>query len=235
MGSGFAGLGLGFGEVTLKHDDNYKFMGRVVMEIENFNDQGKSDGKILYTILYNNSNMNSAIEFKDADQQKNDGTVLFVFDQVNKCLFMLSESDGSKSGMIMAITDEPATAATDVKAEDIEFDDTYMGIYKKTGKSKTIAGYKCDEYLAADPEGETETSMWMTRDTKLNVNRKGLATAGLPAWYSSSALYGGYMMEMESREKGRVTSKMVTKEINDNVNTDISIKEYELVQMNAKM
>ena len=77
--------------------------------------------------------------------------------------------------------------------------------------------------------------MWITRDTKLHVNQKGMATAGMPAWYSGSALYGGYVMEMEAREKGRVTSTMVTKEINDKVNTDISVKGYELVQLNAKM
>ncbi|MFO7575707.1 MAG: hypothetical protein R6W67_11190, partial [Bacteroidales bacterium] len=77
--------------------------------------------------------------------------------------------------------------------------------------------------------------MWITRDTKLHINQKGMATAGIPSWYSGSALYGGYVMEMEAREKGRVTSTMVTKEINDKVNSDISVKGYELIQLNAKM
>ena len=134
MGSGgsvnLSALGMGFGEVTLKHDENYNFSGRIAMEIETFNDEGASDGKVLYTILYNSSNLNSAIEFKDADPQNEEGTALFLFDYGNKCFFMLSESDGSKSGMIMAIPDEPPMEATDVKAEDIEFDETYMGVYK---------------------------------------------------------------------------------------------------------
>lgn len=236
MGSGgkldLAALGMGFGEVTLPHDDNYKFTGRVVMEMESFDENQKSNGKVLYTIMYNPETLNSAVEFRDAEAKSNDGTALFIFDQKNRCFFMLSETDGEKSGMIMAMTEEQPTEVSE--AEVADYDETYMGVYKKTGRSKTIAGYKCDEYLARDTEGDAETAIWLTRDKKLNVDRKGLATAGMPGWYTGSALYGGYVMEMETRENGKITSTMVTKEINDRINTDISLKGYELIQLNTR-
>jgi hypothetical protein len=227
-----ASMGLGFGEVTLKYNDTYKFTGRMVMEMETFDD-GESNGKLLYTILYNENNLSSAIEMKDISKEGDDGNATFIFDLENKCFLMLSESDGQKSGLISPIADEPAAQPEVNEPADAAVDDTYMGSYKKTGRSKTIAGYKCDEYIASYPENETETTVWFTREMKQKLNSKGMATAGLPGWYSGSYVYGGYMMEMEAKEKGKVTSTMVTKEVNGSANQSVDCKGYELIQMNV--
>ena len=76
--------------------------------------------------------------------------------------------------------------------------------------------------------------MWFTKDMNLKVNRKGMATAGIPAVNATGEFYGGMMMEMETREKGKVTSRMLTKEVNDKVNQTIDCRGYELIQFNAK-
>ncbi|MBE0676436.1 MAG: hypothetical protein IH591_17405 [Bacteroidales bacterium] len=233
-GRSLASMGLGFGEVTLKYNDTYKFSGRIVMEMETFS-EGESNGKLLYTILYNENSLSSAIEMKDISKESEDGNATFIFDLENKCFLMLSESDGQKSGLISPIADESISQPEPEVTEpaDVAVDDTYLGAYKKTGRSKTIAGYKCDEYVASYPENEVETSMWFTRDMKQKLNSRGMATAGIPGWYSGSYIYGGYMMEMESREKGKVTSTMVTREINNSANVDVDCRGYELIQMNS--
>lgn len=225
-------LSMGFGEVTLKYDDSYSFNERVVLEMETF-DNGKSDGKVLYTILINSNNLNSAIELKNAGPGNDDGNSLFLFDLVNKCFMILSDEGGKMSGMIAPITDEPVA---DQKAEDtpVDLSEDYMGIYKRTGRSRTIAGYKCDEYLAVNTEDQTEASLWITKDVKLKTSSRGIATAGLPAWYYGTNLSGHYVMEMETREKGSITYTMITREINDKVNVKINMKGCELVQLNMK-
>lgn len=230
-GFNLASLGMGTGEVTLKYSDEYKFTGRLVMEMETFSDD-KSNGKLLYTIFYTEVSPTSAIEMKSLDGESKDEAMIFVFDAENQCLLMLTEAEGSKSGIISSTSGgvdttavaEPVTAAQPADTE-------HMGMYKKTGRSKTIAGYKCDEYVATDTENEIETAMWYTRDLKLKVNRQGMATAGVPFYYGGGAYYGGgYMMEMETKEKGKITSTMVTREVNNSVNKSIDAKNYELMQ-----
>lgn len=233
-GFNLASLGMGTGEVTLKYNDEYKFTGRLVMEMETFSDD-ESNGKLLYTILYTEASPTSAIEMKSLDGDAKDEAMIFLFDSENQCLLMLTESEGSKSGIISSTAGgvdttavaEPVAAADPAEPVDYE----YMGMYKKTGRSKTIAGYKCDEYIATDTENDIETTMWYTRDLKMKVNRQGMATAGVPFYYGGGAYYGGgYMMEMESREKGKITSTMTTREVNNNVNESINAKSYELMQ-----
>ncbi len=233
-GFNLASLGMGTGEVTLKYSDEYKFTGRLVMEMETFSDD-KSNGKLLYTIFYSEASPTSAIEMKSLEGESKDESMVFVFDAENQCLLMLTEAEGSKSGIISsmaggvdsAAVTEPVAAAEPVEPVDYE----HMGMYKKTGRSKTIAGYKCDEYVATDTENQIETAMWYTRDLKLKVNRQGMATAGVPFYYGGGAYYGGgYMMEMETKEKGKITSTMVTREVNNSVNKSIDAKNYELMQ-----
>lgn len=224
--------GMKFGtEVTLKYAEEYKFTGRIAMEMETFDDD-KSNGKMDYILLFSENSPNSAIEMRSVDQKDNPGSMWFVFDADNKCFLMLTESEGKKSGLISSIPDDTTTYQQG-NIKDVPVD-TRQYSYQKTGRTKTIAGYKCEEYLAKDEEEKTESSMWFTKDMNLKVNRKGMATAGIPAVNATGEFYGGMMMEMETREKGKVTSRMLTKEVNDKVNQTIDCRGYELIQFNAK-
>ena len=83
-----------------------------------------------------------AMVFTDKDAKST-----IIFDSKNSAMLILSDSDGEKTGFAMGIDPEMLAEEVEEYAEESEADP-----YKayKTGKTKTILGYSCDEYLVED-------------------------------------------------------------------------------------
>ena len=99
---------------------------------------------------------------------------------------------------------------------------------KKTGNSKRIAGYKCDEYIYDDEESHAD--LWMTDELppELWANMFG-ANA-----YSSASMgfYGGFVMQMDSKEKNtQERTTMLVNEVNRNQSESISTSGYQFMSM----
>ena len=60
----------------------------------------------------------------------------------------------------------------------------------KTGNSRVIAGYKCDEYKIVDPEKDGYSNVWMTKDVKLKADKKYWGKAGVPTYYNYPGFEG---------------------------------------------
>ena len=45
--------------------------------------------------------------------------------------------------------------------------------YSKTGNTKIIAGYRCDEYLFTEKDNKSSGKVWFTKDAKLNIDKRG--------------------------------------------------------------
>jgi hypothetical protein len=224
------GRGLFGGKIDIKYEDEYEFTGRIYMQMENYDkkDVVKSD----YYTYFNSSTLNAGIEMLPLDAKNGDKTypTVFLFDNDNRSFMMIIESKDSKTGIISSMPSDSAMAA---QAKTQKEANPEKATITKTGNSKVIAGYKCDEYKIVDAEKEGYSNVWMTKDVKLKADKKYWGKAGVPTYYNYPEFEGAMMLAMESFDKNnKPTLKMETKEINDKFSHSISTVGLTFMKMN---
>jgi hypothetical protein len=222
------GRGLFGGKIDIKYNDEYKFTGKIYMQMETYDkkDVMKAD----YYTYFNANSLDAAIEMLPVQVQDDKKTVptMFIFDNANRAFMMLLEGDGSKTGMISTIPSDSAMAAQAKKGTSTE-----KAVITKTGNSRVIAGYKCDEYKIVDPEKDGYSNVWMTKDVKLKADKKYWGKAGVPTYYNYPGFEGAMMLAMEAFDKkNNPAMKMETKEINDHFSHSVSTVGYTFMKMN---
>jgi hypothetical protein len=222
------GRGLFGAKIDTKYDDEYKFTGRIYMQMETYDkkDVLKSD----YFTYYNSNTLNAGIEMLPLDAKSGDKTypTVFLFDNDNRCFMMIIENKDSKTGIISTMPSDSAIAAQASTQKAPQ-----KATITKTGNSRVIAGYKCDEYKIVDPEKDGYSNVWMTKDVKLKADKKYWGKAGVPTYYDYPGFEGAMMLAMESFDKNnKPTLKMETKEINDNYKHSISTVGLTFMKMN---
>ena len=229
-GTKATGRGLFGAKIDIKYDDEYKFTGRIYMQMEIYDkkDVLKSD----YYTYYNSNTLNAGIEMLPVDTKQGDKNVptIFLYDNDNKCFMMLLENSGSKTGMISTLPSDSAMAA---QAKNQKGANPEKATITKTGNSRVIAGYKCDEYKIVDPDKDGYSNVWMTKDVKLKADKKYWGKSGMPTYYNYPGFEGSMMLAMESFDKNnKTTMKMETKEINDKYSHSISTVGITFMKMN---
>lgn len=150
--------------VDVAHEEIYHFTAKMDMLIEHTNGQGKEQDAINYYSFFNKKDTNYAIQFTD----ETDVLSYFIFDTKNKCTLILTQTDGEKTGIATTLDEQDIENIIDTYTEDDNKTETAWGL-KKTGKSKKISGYSCDEYLSEDDESIVH--IWLTDDIKDKINK----------------------------------------------------------------
>jgi len=229
-GSKGKSTGLFGGKIDIKYNDEYKFTGRIYMQMETYDKKEvmKSD----YYTYFNANTLNAGIEVKTADPKEGDAALLteFLFDNDNKCFLMLLANADSKTGIISTIPSDSVLAA---QAKTQKGTTPEQATITKTGNSRVIAGYKCDEYKITEPNKEGYSNVWMTKDVKLKADKRYWGKAGMPTYYNYPGFEGAMMLAMELFDRNNKPGmKMETKEINDNFSHSISTVGYTFMKMN---
>jgi hypothetical protein len=229
-GTKATGRGLFGGKIDIKYEDEYKFTGRIYMQMETYDK--KEVAKADYYTYFNSNTKNAGIEVKTDEPKKGEeaSKTEFLFDFDNRCFIMLLENANSKTGIISTLPSDSAMAAQaktqkGAKPEQPAPENTTSEkpTITKTGNSRTIAGYRCDEYKITEPGQEGYSNVWMTKDVKLKADKRYWGKAGVPTSYNYPGFEGAMMMAMESFDKDNNPGmKMETKEINDNFSHSIS-------------
>lgn len=225
-GGGFnLGALMGGGTVTSKYRESYSFNNRIYMQAEMYD--GKDVVKMDYYIYFNDSGSDAGIETKMAGTTDEGDQVAmastFIADGTNKSFLMLSDMGGTRFGIISDVPDETTAAA----------ETTPKPTITKTGNSKVIAGYKCDEYLVKQTGKKEYSKVWLTKDLKLQADKRTFSQAGVTAYYDNPELRDAASLAMESYDdKGKLAMKSETKEINMGFKHTMTTAGYPLRQMN---
>lgn len=220
-------IGLFGGKIDIKYKDNYDFTGRIHMQMENYDKKEviKSD----YYTYFNSHSLDAGIDMQTVDPKDNKTVIstVFLFDHDNRAFMSLFPA---AIGTISAMpTDSALNAQAKARGENKK-----QPVVTRTGNSRVIAGFKCDEYKVVEPDKSGYSLVWMTKDFRIKVDNKYWAKSGMPSTlYDYPGFEGSVMLAMEEYDKNNALAvKMETKEVNENYKHSISTAGYTFTKMN---
>lgn len=217
---------LGIGKVTASYDENYDFRGMMRMKTEIY-DKGKHEGTMDADLWFDAVKGNIGMESQTVtDDDGQSISAVAIVDSKNKVMITWAVMEGGKTGMIMPI---PDSLATETGEEVAETEDAVK--IRKTGGSRTICGYRCEEYEVTEEDGKVVSNVWAADDLKLPGNRKLMGTQqGIPRSYGQGKIKGA-ILASETYEKGNLTTKSEVTKVDLNASHSISVAGVSLIQM----
>ncbi|WP_026950119.1 DUF4412 domain-containing protein [Algoriphagus mannitolivorans] len=139
-------------------ESEYSFTGYMIMEITSTDKKGKSDppSRINYLLGENVDFMGMSF----TDPKSPDIKTTTIMDSKNQAMVMLMDNEGEKSSMAMKVNYGKIQKMVDEEASEQMENPDYEII--KTGNTKDILGYACEEYLVKSEDGEGR--YWLTEE-----------------------------------------------------------------------
>jgi hypothetical protein len=231
--SGGKGINLGGllagGPVTSKYNEDYSFTSRMYMVMEVYDK--KEVTKMDYYMYFNSSNPNAGMEIKTiAKPEEGDAvpvTAQIILDGENKSFMMLTDMGSMKMGIISPLPDQ-SSVQTDPKTGQ----PTKPPVVTKTGNTKVIAGYRCDEYLYKEADAKETAKVWMTKEQVFNVDKRIWSNTNMGPLYGYPGFEGMTALAWENYdEKNVLIAKAETVEVNKNFPHSMTTKGFSFRQM----
>ncbi len=230
-GMGMSALLSGMGmSTTANVKDSYDFDAYIEMTITSYDKKGKEEesGKYISYIDADSPDYGMSISEEDGED-----AVLMIFDTENNLMLTLSESDGEKTGFAVAFNEEQMEAISESYEEEDETEaEANPYDVKKTGKTKKILGYKCDEYQTED---ETSiVSIWVTDDLGKKIDKTFMRSSNFSGLFFYAYYTDGFVLEyiIEEKDNDEKTVMTVT-DIDVNSKTSIKTAGYTIMSIGA--
>ncbi len=220
--------------------DNYDFSGYALMEMKSTDEKGKStDPMDIRSFFSDNASILAMEMLGNENKGKEDGKMIMIYDFDRNASVILMENDGEKSRMAYGFDFEKMSEGIKTEeTEDMEENPDFK--IEKTGNTKTINGYTCEEYrmdnedatvhywITDNPINEN-ISIWGQNNPMINAKMKNQNHA----YYQN--LPKGNILEMffESK-KDKSSAEILVKEINDNETVSFVMADYQNVFQGAE-
>ncbi|MHA7128422.1 DUF4412 domain-containing protein [Algoriphagus namhaensis] len=138
--------------------DRYEFTGTSTFEVISTDERGKQEEPMELVAYLSQSPQTQAMQIED--KENNNGMITMIFDLENNASILLMENSGEKSSFAYAL-DMDALMANSDEMIAAEYEDAEFSI-EKTGNTKQILGYTCEEYAVKSKDGEG--TYWVTQE-----------------------------------------------------------------------
>lgn len=188
---------------SIEKPGTYQFTFETVVRITNLDDD--ESYKLSYLLNPDEKYIGIKADMSDYSDQDMSGESIIVMDNGNSHVFV--ETQGMKMRMSQGMMG--GNQQQNPAEQMANYDYTNL---KKTGRTKTVLGANCEEYVMSDDKVKME--LWIAPDIDL------------PNWFiQNQDVLKGHIMEYTITSKdGNMTSETIA--INDNINKTINPKDY---------
>lgn len=224
-GFNFGGMGKATYESSYTLDQEFK------IEIKSQEKKKKDKVEVVNMNMFYGENCYMAI-VEDEDKKASPKSLM---DLKNNTSIMLNDEDMSAMAMSMSFMTDMINDAVKDNQDSTDVDENYT--FTKTGKTKMIAGYSCDEYLIETDD--ITMDVWYTEDITIAMHQNMsdfamFASFSAPITAASKGQLVGTMMESHMVEKtgDEGTFDYLVKEVNLNSIT-LNMSDYTFMKMGA--
>ncbi len=215
-----AAMGKIFGGSNVDVQDSYTFDHNILMNIQTFDKKGNPGEPQKMTMYFSDetTHFGMNMEMEGANN-------FIVYDMETYEMISLIDNGGQKMGITMKLN-------PDKFVNNDESDKDHSNIsFEKTGRTKTISGYTCEEYKLNDPDGDpnSSTTFWMTNDIDANwiemmstiasTNKKMQKDFVLPEDYPKGSMIQIVNASNKNDEKTVTTVEKINKNSHEVINT----------------
>jgi len=227
--------GMGYAGEPVDIEDNYSFTSSITMHIESIDQNGTTSSNGDIKIYTNTDDQAFAYEFISNETESNNEQQkgLIIMDMKNQASIILNNDE--KSGIIYGVDGLMDGSMYNESDEEEEGDipenmDNLDPRLTKTGNSKSILGYQCDEYKYKDEESEglvyiTQDIDWKSEDFMTTIFKSSMYSNGV---------FNGFMMASEhvNLNDGEKSTYEVT-DINKNDRSEFQMSDYQLTNIGS--
>lgn len=211
---------------NVDYEPTYSFDAYIQSQVTNYKKNGKMDDQVVYDSYVHKESADYAMEFSN-----DDGKTIIIFDTKNSAMLILAENDGSKTGFATSIDPEAVAQKVEDYAEEHEIDPLN---YRKTGNTKMILGYSCDEYVVEDEDGEVH--MWASEKLGKEMRKEWMnnqQTFG--AMFAQAYALNGMVLEYDflDKDNGERTEMQII-DIDLNRSHSVSTAGFDIMSMRKK-
>lgn len=202
-----------------KTEDNYKFPINIRMHMTTYkNGEMKDENDMDYYV--NSGAKYFGVRMQDNNKRKKNEVMFMIYDFDNNSSVMINETEKTYMAINLNAFMSAEAQANRGKPSG---DGKYKNDCKKSGKTKTIQGYSCDEYVCIDEDRNRRSEIWVTNKIPVDISQ---SFARSPYAYMGTNKMAGMMMEGSFYKSDQIESKMEVTNVNQSANYNVKMSEY---------